>query len=286
MVMNPCPLCDGQLAPDFQVHGYTISKCASCGHRTTVIEAARSAHIAATYGDDYFSGGAAGYDDYLAEGHLLRERGRDYGRLVKRFAQPGRVLDVGAAAGFILKGFQDEGWKGLGVEPNSRMAEYARTSNGMHVECAGFEDFRVGQPFDVVSIIQVIAHFLNPSAAVAHAAGLLAPGGLLLVETWDRESRVARLFGKSWHEYSPPSVVQWFSQDGLSALCGRHGLNPVASGRPKRSIHAGHAASLIRYKMGESLIARVAGPVLGLIPKGLTVPYPGDDLFWAIFRKS
>ena len=136
----------------------------------------------------------------------------------------------------------------------------------------------------MISIIQVIAHFMDPAAAMRHAATLLAPGGLLLVETWDRQSRTARLFGKSWHEYSPPSVLQWFSKSGLTALAGQQGFDLVAMGRPRRSIQVGHAASLLRYKLAGSTAGKLAAPLLGLVPKGLTVPYPGDDLFWSLFR--
>ncbi len=282
--MNSCPLCDGALHADFQVHGYSISVCAGCGHRTAIVAANRAEHVAATYGDDYFSGGAAGYEDYVGEGELLRQRGRAYGKLLKQHAQPGRMLDVGAAAGFILQGFHDEGWRGVGVEPNAKMAEFARTKNRVQVECGAFEDCRAPGPFDLVSIIQVMAHFVNPGAALRHTASLLGPGGLLLIETWDRQSVTARLFGKAWHEYSPPSVLQWFSKDGLREFASQQGFDLVASGRPYRSIQAGHAASLMKYKLNGSLAGKLAGPLLGLVPKGLTLPYPGDDLFWDLYR--
>ena len=282
--MESCPLCSGALKLAFEVHGYPISACTDCGHQTATVAKDRADHVAATYGDDYFSGGAAGYEDYVGESGILRQRGRDYGKLVKQHAKPGFLLDVGAAAGFILKGFIDEGWQGVGVEPNARMADFARNSNKVQVECSSFEDFRGDRTFDLVSIIQVIAHFIDPAAAVQHAASLLAPGGLLLVETWDRQSLTARLFGNSWHEYSPPSVLQWFSKDGLKALTGKQGFDFVATGRPRRSIQARHAASLLRYKLGDSAIGKLGGPLLGLVPKGLTVPYPGDDLFWSLFR--
>ena len=262
-----------------------ISSCVGCGHQTALIEADRRTHVKATYGDDYLSGGAAGYEDYLAEGELLRWRGRGYAKLLRQYTRkPGWMLDVGAAAGFLLKGYQDEGWQGYGVEPNARMAEFARTSNGVQVECVAFEDYRAPRAFDLVSMIQVIAHFVDPAAAIRQAASLLEPGGLLLVETWDRRSIAARVFGHNWHEYSPPSVVQWFSKAGLQTLAANHGLSLVATGRPQRSIQAGHAASLLRYKLAGSVTGKVAGPALALIPAKLAVPYPCDDLFWALYR--
>jgi SAM-dependent methyltransferase len=284
--MSLCPLCQGTIQPSFHIHGFAICTCVSCQHQTALIQANRSEHVRQVYGDRYFTGGEAGYANYLEEGKLLRERGRSYARIVGRYAaQPGWVLDVGAAAGFILKGFEDEGWHGEGVEPNARMADVARTSTRVHVECAAFEEYRSPRLFDLISMIQVISHFVDPAGAMERAISLLAPDGLLLVETWDRRSLAARAFGKSWHEYSPPSVLHWFSRDGLTRAAEKQGLKLVASGRPKRTIQAGHAASLMRYKLGNSLTGKVAGPLLGLIPAGLTLPYPGDDLFWALYRR-
>ena len=83
-------------------------------------------HVRNVYGDHYFTGGGAGYPDYLADGELLRERGRGYARLIAGATTPGRVLDIGAAAGFVLQGLCDEGWRGAGIEPNAAFWEKAR----------------------------------------------------------------------------------------------------------------------------------------------------------------
>lgn len=268
------------MKPAFQAHGYWIAECGACGHRSANVANDRQSHVTAVYDDSYFSDGGAGYANYLQEADLLRERGRTYGWLTRRYTDPGRLLDVGAAAGFVLRGFLDTNWSGIGVEPNPAMAEFARSHVGVDVRCSAFEDFRSEERFDMVSMIQVVAHFMDPGEAIRHAASFLRPGGVLLIETWDRRSWTARLFGKYWHEYSPPSVLHWFSKTGLRGLAVRHGLIEVARGRPQRSILLGHAVSLIRHK------TNVAGAFLDALPKGLSAPYPGDDLFWAIYRKS
>ena len=72
-------------------------------------------HTQTVYGDDYFNSGGAGYPDYLGESKLLRAHGKRYANLLKRYIDTGTMLDVGAAAGFILQGFIDCGWKGCGI---------------------------------------------------------------------------------------------------------------------------------------------------------------------------
>jgi hypothetical protein len=35
----------------------------------------------------------------------------------------GKILDIGADAGSILEGFVDEGWDGIGIEPNKAVVD-------------------------------------------------------------------------------------------------------------------------------------------------------------------
>jgi len=142
----------------------------------------------------------------------------------------GKLLDVGAAAGFILQGFTDAGWRGIGLEPNVEMARFGRDKFNLDVRCGSLESFETGERFDLISMIQVVAHFYNPRAAFEKAADLLNENGFLLVETWNRASLSARLFGANWHEYSPPSVLQWFSETGLTQFLKEFSFEKIARG--------------------------------------------------------
>lgn len=279
-----CVVCGAATRRLFQRHGYWIRGCTDCGHRAAEIRPS-PAHVPEQYGDDYFFGGGAGYSDYLAEADLLRARGRQYGRLLNRHRTPGRVLDVGSAAGCILQGLVDEGWSGVGIEPNARCAEHARSQLGLDVRVGTLEQFDSPDCFDAVTMFQVVPHLADPAAALAAAAALTRPGGLWLIETWNRDSWTARLFGRRWHEYSPPSVLHWFSADGLTRLAARYGLHEVARGRPRRWISAAHAKSLLRYKVGDGDRSRVLSASLRLVPDRLHLPYPAEDLVWMMLCK-
>ncbi len=105
---------------------------------------------------------------------------------------------------------------------------------GLHMEAGSLENFTSDQRFDLVSMIQVIAHFSDIRKALQNAAEVTRNGGFWLIETWNYESWVARLFGEHWHEYSPPSVLHWFSPSGLNRLVSQYGFSEVAKGRPQR----------------------------------------------------
>jgi SAM-dependent methyltransferase len=242
-------------------------------------------HVVAHYGDDYFEGGGAGYSDYVSEGHLLRNHGRRYGKMLARKLGAGTVLDVGSAAGFLLQGLVDTGWSGKGVEPNGKMAAYARNALGLDVFQGPFESFRAERGFDLVTMVQVIAHFLNPMETVRQAARLLKPGGSLFVESWNRNSWTAKLFGKNWHEYSPPTVLHWFDIKGMRTMGEKAGLSVQAWGRPIKWLDGAHAKSLFHHVLGGTAGA-LALPIVRLLPDGMPIPYPSEDLFWMLLRKD
>lgn len=281
-----CPLCGASSTACFERSGYVIRDCTSCAHRFVRSDAPPIAHVAEFYGDHYFSGGQGGYPDYLRDGSMLRERGRMYADLVGSHIHPGRVVDVGCAAGFVLAGFVDRGWTGIGVEPNSRMATYAVRELGLEVVCAPVEIAELGQDIDVINMIQVLPHLIDPLGVVRSLTRHLRPGGMLLVETWDRGSTSARLWGQRWHEYDPPRVLHWFDRDGLSKMMEQAGLSCVADGRPKRYITALHARSLVEHTLGDGLAAAALTSPLKLFPDRFRLRYPGDDLFWMLFRRQ
>lgn len=278
-----CPLCNGAAGPLFSISGYWISECSFCGHRFA--DGAGEGHIERVYGDDYFTQGGAGYSNYLGEQRALVFRGRSYARRLARYCKPDTVLDVGAAAGFTLLGFSEAGWRVFGIEPNAGMAEYARRRFGFPVEATSLEAYAPERTFALVTMLQVIAHFINPRSAMLKAGELVQPGGHLLIETWNRESWTARLFGKNWHEYSPPSVLHWFSTKGLVRLARSAGFELVARGRPFRRIAASHAKALLRHKSAGSTANRLLLGAAQLLPDRLEIPYPSEDLIWLLFRR-
>ncbi|MFD0899781.1 class I SAM-dependent methyltransferase [Actinomadura sediminis] len=96
-------------------------------------------------------------------------------------ASPGPdVLDVGCGTGIGARQFAASGCRVLGVEPDARMAGFAR-SRGLDVEVATFEDWDpAGRAFDAV-VAATAWHWVDPRAGAAKAARVLRPGGRFAV---------------------------------------------------------------------------------------------------------
>jgi 2-polyprenyl-3-methyl-5-hydroxy-6-metoxy-1,4-benzoquinol methylase len=277
-----CPVCCKATHRVFVVkREYWVRQCVECRHQFAEW-APPEGHSEAVYNDAYFFGGGPGYSDYLSYSDTLRGYGRRYARLLGAHMEPGLLLDVGAAAGFTTAGFRESGWETEGIDPNPAMADYARNRLGLRFSAATLETFCSSRVYDLIVMIQVVAHFTDLCRAFSAASGMTRPGGFWLIETWTNRSLTARIFGKHWHVYSPPGVLQYFNSRSLRLLCERFGMSPVTVGRPRKVIQLGHAASLLAYHMGEN----PAVSALRLLPSRIAVPYPSDDVFWALFRKE
>lgn len=285
-----CPICHGSSSFWRAVGQLPIYRCDTCSHHFHPI-ADEALHTAKVYSDDYFVGSSEGYQDYVAEEPLQRRSAQYYAKQIQRFAtNPGRALDIGAACGFFSDQFQQAGWNCIGIEPNRRMREIA-TSRFRVEMFDSLESFSESTssgnalPFQLATLIQVISHLPNPRLTLKQVNQQLQETGLLLVETWDRNSLIAKLSGSGWHEWNPPSVIHWFTRASLRKLLDEEGFDTIAQGLPRKQIQIGRAFRMLRHSWNHSLIARLATAPLRMVPEKLALPYLLGDAFWLLARK-
>jgi SAM-dependent methyltransferase len=266
----------------FTIHEYQVYDCNECGRRYTPIEQYEN-HLEKVYSDAYFFEGGAGYPDYLAESKLLMQQGFYYASKLEKHSKPGQILDVGCAAGFLLKAFKNKGWQCLGLEPNSTMARYGRDFLGLQIVEESLESYDTDSKFDLVSLIQVIGHFYNFHLAMNNIGRLLNPHGMVLVESWNMKSLIAKILGKKWHEYSPPSVVNWFSEDALISIFREYGYGLIDTGYPRKKIQMKHGISLVKSKLPSNPVSSGIFSLMEQTMGKITLPYPPMDLKWYLF---
>lgn len=270
-----CPICSNHDLQVFaKIKEWNIWECQNCHHQFIK----ESADYETIYNDAYFHGAEGGYPDYLENADQLLAQGRWYGNLVNKYTEPGRILDVGTASGHILKGFTETGWSGLGLEPNKAMVDIGRKELHLEMINKGIETFENDEKFDLISMIQVISHISGINLALKKASELTKPNGLLLIETWKRDSWVYSFTKMHWHEYNPPSVRHWFLSENIDTLASKYGYKKIATGRRLKKIRGNFSKSMFTHPLLRWMTS--------VIPDHITIPYPGDDLFWILYRKS
>ncbi|MDN5854256.1 MAG: class I SAM-dependent methyltransferase [Actinomycetia bacterium] len=90
------------------------------------------------------------------------------------------ALDVGCGTGIAARQLQAAGCAVLGIDPDERMAAYAR-ERGLDVEVATFEEWDpAGRRFDLVTAAQSW-HWVDPALGARKVAEVLNPGGRLAI---------------------------------------------------------------------------------------------------------
>ena len=235
----PCLLC-GRDDPTtmFEEPPYRVVRCQGCSLVYTLPRLTEE-QLAAMYQTAYWQSDDAkdfGYTDYLKDKDLYLNTYRMRREVItNRKPQPGRVLDVGSAAGYFLATMKEVGWETHGIELSKYMAEKSVEMFGLdRVESGSITevDLEAGS-YDAITFWDVIEHLEDPTPHLRAARDLLKDDGLLVIETQNVESRFAKVMGRKWQHYKMAEHLYHFSPKTVDTLLDRAGYR-IVENTPKR----------------------------------------------------
>ena len=148
--------------------------------------------------------------------------------MIARFRPPGRrVLDVGVGFGHFLLAAPDE-WDVSGIDISAEVFEYVRTHHGLTIDLGVARDTYADGSFDCIHVKDVIEHITDPLEELRAYRRMLRPGGILVIETLNIGSVLARIRGARYAAFYPGHVV-FFSLATLREAVRRAGFEVVRS---------------------------------------------------------
>lgn len=236
----------------FVKRGYPFAECRACGCRFVVGDLP-----ALVYDEGYFGGDSfGGYPDYLRDRELIVENFARRVRWLAPHARGRRLLDVGAAYGLLVHAANREGFEATGLDPARGCGDWARRELGLSMIEGAVEEVDLPDAsFDVVTMMDVIEHVVDPSVALRRIRSWLGPDGLLVIETGDFRALLARVCGSRWYYYDPPQHLTYFCLESLERLLHRSGFeSPVAVGHLGRSVSLRNFAFQLGRSLGDGLL--------------------------------
>jgi SAM-dependent methyltransferase len=206
---------------------FVVDVCDDCGHLFQNPQLTPEG-LDFYYRDFYDGEGAETMDGVFSAGSFVYEK---RARLVDGLSQPTRWLDVGTGHGHFCLAARsvhpDATFDGLDLSES--IEEACRTGWVDHGHRGLFPDVApdIEGRYDVVSMFHYLEHTTDPEAEVAAAARALAPGGLLVIEVPNPESRFGRALGKWWGPLMQPQHLNLVSEGNLVGLLETHGFESV-----------------------------------------------------------
>jgi 2-polyprenyl-3-methyl-5-hydroxy-6-metoxy-1,4-benzoquinol methylase len=205
-------------------------------------------------------------------------------RALERHERSGRMLDVGCHLGIFMEVAKRCGWDISGVEPSRWSVDQAR-ARGLDVRHGTLDSVSLpSAAFDVVTMWDVIEHFVDPLAELRRTHRILRPNGLLAVSTMNVDAWFPRLVGSRWPWYMQMHLV-YFSKRTLHNMLTKAGFRVVEMVPHKRVVRLSYLVSRVEPYCAPA--HRLLDGTVRLLRQGdRLVPVDLGDIFVTFARRT
>jgi 2-polyprenyl-3-methyl-5-hydroxy-6-metoxy-1,4-benzoquinol methylase len=125
------------------------------------------------------------YDEAYGEAEASPDRQPVFESVVRRLGlyrqAPGRLLDVGCGDGALLSLCRSAGWTCSGLELSKKAATRAARRGLTMLSPDWLERTGEREPFDVITLVNVLQTVTDPARLLRQVAGALTPSGLVVI---------------------------------------------------------------------------------------------------------
>lgn len=207
---------------------YRVIRCSGCGFAWTDPRPGDN-ELADYYPANYFGDISKLIRDLKADQLRKSSPWRmelDKVRLLEKWTNGGKILDVGCGPGQFLLALDQQRWLPEGIEQDE-VASYAIKAllPELRVWSGSIEAFQ-GKPnsYDVITFWHSLEHVTQPREVLTKANVLLRAGGHVIISVPNFDSLQAVLFRKYWYALDVPRHLWHFSPRSLEILLDETGF--------------------------------------------------------------
>lgn len=267
-----CIVCGGIQKHVFEYKNFHYYKCGNCGLVSTYPLPTKSM-IKQHYADKFKTGNykvLREYSKYYLEiykqlANILGERLALNNKIFRGL----KILDIGCFTGEFLEVLAEKGADVYGVELQSDAVAIARKKLPNRI----FEvDLNSEEPpkdkFDVITLLGLIEHVHNPVELLKKTAKSLKKGGMIMIQTPDSSSFLAKTMKKYWPPYAPVEHIHLFSRKALEKLLTDLGFSDIKFKSHVKKLPIGYVYSMLQ-SFGPEFRA-IIKPFYSILPEKLT----------------
>lgn len=239
--LTACPLCASR---DLQLVGHRfrlpVAQCQGCGLWLVTRRISQSG-LSVLYSESYWIGFMRlhGYpihvERYMFDYMAALDRVRDIAALSP---VGGATLDIGCSIAALPRRLAEFGYRAAGLELDRALGQKATFLSGVPVYASLEEIVARGERFDVVSMFDVFEHLYEPVAYLKSLRSIMAPGSVLLIETFRTDSPAFQRDQLQHEDVKPIEHPFMYMQKHIDELLGRAGLRSVKVTYPLGPDHA------------------------------------------------
>jgi len=219
-----CNTCESKERSElFKIGEHRIVKCGECN--LVYIENPMTPQQAKNHYEVEYYTGENGVASTSCYGSGEDFRIKEANRRIAGISGAKSLLDVGCGMGFFIKAANERGINAKGIDLSQNAVDYGRSqgldlTQGDLLNMNGLES----QSFDVITFWASLEHLYKPRETLKKAYELLAPNGIIIVETGDVDSYLSRLTKNKWRLLQPDHNF-YFSSKTLDDVLGRVGFD-------------------------------------------------------------
>ena len=143
-------------------------------------------------------------------------------RLLEVARPPGRALEIGCGHGAFVRLMQDLGFDAVGTELSGWVVEFAKRTFDVPVLRGRLETLDLERGFKCIAAFDVLEHLNDPLETARRCGDLLAPDGVLLLQT-----PCYRGEGPDWSMFQEEEHIHLFTEESIRLLLARAGFREV-----------------------------------------------------------